>query len=100
LCFGRELERGIVLGESLKALGGWKRENISKYLGFLFGRDIPQEAKDSKALSQIKKFLLKWGGEKLSLAGKVLIVNQAILAFSTSTLAKIFQEFFSKRLSN
>jgi hypothetical protein len=100
LCFGCELGRGIILGESLKALGGWKRENISKYLGFLFGRDIPQETKDLKALSQIKKFLLEWGGEKLSLAGKVLIVNQAILACSTSTLVKIFQEKFSKRLGN
>jgi hypothetical protein len=100
LCFGCELGRGTVLGESLKALGGWKRENISKCLGFLFGRDIPQEAHDSKALSQIQKFLLEWGGEKLSLVGKVLIVNQAILAFSTSTLAKIFQEKFSKRLGD
>jgi hypothetical protein len=100
LCFGCELGRGITWGESQGLRWLEKGEHIKVPRVFVFGRHIPQETKDLKAFSQIKKFLLEWGGEKFSLAGKVLIVNQAILACSTSTLAKIFQEKFSKRLGN
>ena len=39
---------------------------ITRYLGFPFGLHIPQQKKDGKMLSQLRKHLFKWSNQKLS----------------------------------
>ena len=53
---------------------------ITRYLGFPFGLRIPQQEKDNKMLSQIRKHLAIWSTQKLSLAGRIMIVNQVVLS--------------------
>ena len=53
---------------------------VTRYLGYPFGIDIPQKEKDAKMLSQIRKHLLRWSPNKLSLAGRIMVCNQVVLA--------------------
>ena len=53
---------------------------VTRYLGYPFGLQIPQKEKDGKMLSQIRKHLLKWSAHPLSLAGCIMISNQVILS--------------------
>ena len=53
---------------------------VTRYLGFPFGLHIEQKEKDSKMLSQIRKHLSRWAGNKLSLAGRIMVSNQVILS--------------------
>ena len=57
-----------------------KKGEVTKYLGFPFGIDIPQKEKDAKMMSQIKKHLLRWSANKLSLAGRIMVSNQVVLS--------------------
>ena len=57
-----------------------EKGEVTKYLGYPFGIDIPQKEKDAKMLSQIRKHLLSWSANKLSLAGRILISNQVVLS--------------------
>ena len=59
----------------------WLKEGeVTRYLGYPFGWRIPQEEKDSKMLAQIRKHLHRWVGNKLSLAGRIMVANQVILS--------------------
>ena len=53
---------------------------VTRYLGYPFGFRIPQKEKDSKMLNQLRKHLFKWAGQKLSLAGRIMIANQVVLS--------------------
>lgn len=53
---------------------------VTRYLGFPFGLRIPQQEKDHKMLSQLRKHLAIWSTQKLSLAGRNMIANQVILS--------------------
>lgn len=53
---------------------------VTRYLGFPFGLRIPQQEKDHKMLSQLRKHLAIWSTHKLSLAGRIMIANQVILS--------------------
>ena len=53
---------------------------ITRYLGFPFGLRIPQQKKDGKMLSHLRKHLFKWSNQKLSLAGRIMISNQVVLS--------------------
>ena len=53
---------------------------VTRYLGFPFGLRIPQQEKDNKMLSQIRKHLSIWSHHKLSLAGRIMIANQVVLS--------------------
>ena len=47
-----------------------KKGEVTRYLGYPFGIDIAQKEKDAKMLSQIRKHLLRWSSNKLSLSWK------------------------------
>ena len=53
---------------------------VTKYLGYPFGLQITQEEKDNKMLSQVRKHLQRWAGNKLSLAGRIMIANHVIMS--------------------
>ena len=53
---------------------------VTRYLGYPFGIHIPQKEKDGKMLAQIRKHLHRWAGNKLSLAGRIMVSNQVILS--------------------
>ena len=53
---------------------------VTKYLGYPFGLQIPQQEKDNKMLSQVRKHLHRWAGNQLSLAGRIMVSNQVILS--------------------
>lgn len=53
---------------------------VTHYLGYPFGLDILQKNKDSKMLSQIRKHLLRWSENKLSLAGRIMVSNQVVFS--------------------
>ena len=57
-----------------------KKGEITRYLGYPFGIDIPQKEKEAKMFSQIRKHLLRWSASKLSLAGRIMVNNQVVLA--------------------
>jgi hypothetical protein len=57
-----------------------EKGEVTKYLGYPFGIDIPQKEKDAKMLSQIRKHLISWSSNKLSLAGRILVSNQVVLS--------------------
>ena len=63
--------------EGLKWL---KDGEVARYLGYPFGLHIPQQEKDGKMLGQIRKHLHRWAGNKLSLAGRIMVANQVILS--------------------
>ena len=53
---------------------------VTRYLGYPFGIDIAQKEKDGKMLGQIRNHLIRWAGNKLSLAGRIMVANQVILS--------------------
>lgn len=53
---------------------------VTKYLGYPFGLNLPQREKDGKMLGQIRKHLAKWTNHSLSLAGRIMIANQVVLS--------------------
>ena len=53
---------------------------VTRYLGYPFGLHIPQREKDNKMLGQIRKHLQRWSSKPLSLAGRIMVVNQVILS--------------------
>lgn len=53
---------------------------VTRYLGYPFGLNIPQREKDGKMLGQIRKHLSKWANKPLSLAGRIMIANQVVLS--------------------
>lgn len=57
-----------------------ERGEITKYLGYPFGIDIPQKERDAKMLSQIRKHLVRWSTNKLSLTGRIMVSNQVVLS--------------------
>lgn len=57
-----------------------EKGEVTRYLGYPFGIDIPQREKDAKMLSQIRKHILSWSTNKLSLAGRIMVSNQVVLS--------------------
>ena len=57
-----------------------EKGEVTRYLGYPFGIDISQKDKDAKMLHQIRKHLISWSSNKLSLAGRIMVSNQVILA--------------------
>ena len=57
-----------------------KSGEVTKYLGYPFGLHLPQKEKDGKMLGQIRKHLAKWVSHPLSLAGRIMVANQVVLA--------------------
>ena len=57
-----------------------EKGEVTRYLGYPFGIDIPQKEKDAKMMSQIRKHLLRWSTNKLSLAGRIMVSNQVVLS--------------------
>ena len=53
---------------------------MTRYLGYPFGLHIPQKEKDGKMLGQIRKHLLRWSNDKLSLASRIMVSNQVVLS--------------------
>lgn len=53
---------------------------VTRYLGYPFGLHIAQKEKDTKMLSQIRKHLARWAGNKLSLACRIMVSNPVILS--------------------
>ena len=53
---------------------------VTRYLGYPFGIQITQQEKDNKVLGQIRKHLHRWTGNKLSLAGRIMIANHVIFS--------------------
>ena len=53
---------------------------VTRYLGYPFGINLPQREKYGKMLGQIRKHLAKWANHPLSLAGRIMIANQVILS--------------------
>ncbi len=51
-----------------------------KYLGIQVGFHLPPEANFDKLLSALKRKLINWSTCRLSLAGRILVVNQVLLA--------------------
>ena len=72
-------ERGWQWGEAA-GLKWLLPGEVTWYLGYPFGFRVPQQEKDSKMLSQIRKHLFKWSSQKLSLAWRIMIANQVILS--------------------
>ena len=54
-----------------------------KIIGYI---DIAEKVNDGKMLSQIRKHMLRWSRNKLSLAGRIMVSNQVVLS-SISYLA-------------
>ena len=57
-----------------------EKGEVTRYLGYPFGIDIPQKEKDAKMLNQIRKHLIRWSANKLSLAGRIMVSNQVVLS--------------------
>ena len=53
---------------------------VTRYLGYPFGIDISQKDKDAKMMQQIRKHLIRWSANKLSLAGRIMVSNQVVLS--------------------
>jgi hypothetical protein len=53
---------------------------VTRYLGYPFGIDISQKDKDAKTMQQIRKHLIRWSANKLSLAGRIMVSNQVVLS--------------------
>ena len=53
---------------------------VTRYLRYPFGLNIPQREKDNRMLTQIRKHLARWADKKLSLAGRIMVSNQVILS--------------------
>lgn len=51
-----------------------------RYLGFPFGANLAPKDLDGKVLLQVRTKLNAWGGKRLSLAARVLVANQVVLA--------------------
>jgi hypothetical protein len=59
----------------------WLRKGeVTNYLSFHFGWAISKEEKYNRLLNQIKRYIIDLGGRKLSLASRILIANQVVLA--------------------
>jgi hypothetical protein len=72
-------ERTWSWGES-KGLKWLMKGTATNYLSFHFGWAISKEEKDNQLLNQIKRYIIDLGCRKLSLAGRILIANQVVLA--------------------
>jgi hypothetical protein len=68
------------------------------YLGFPIGFQMPTEETGNKVILQITSQLVKWGAKKLSLAGRILAINQVILAsiWFVFLCATVTQKVFSR----
>ena len=53
---------------------------VTRYLGYPFGIQLTQNEKDNKMLGQVRKHLQRWAGNRLSVAGRIMITNQVILS--------------------
>ncbi len=51
-----------------------------RYLGILVGSHLPPDANFSKMVTSLKGKLINWSTCRLSLAGRILVVNQVLLA--------------------
>lgn len=73
------LPRNWTWGEDMGLV--WLDDGVAtKYLGFPFGKNLLQKDKDAKILHQVRSKLNFWTGKRLSLAARVLVSNQVILA--------------------
>jgi hypothetical protein len=52
----------------------------TRYLGFPVGYQMKQKDKNDKILQQIRSKLSIWTNKKLSMAARVLVTNQVVLA--------------------
>jgi len=52
----------------------------TKYLGVLVGSHLPPEANFDKMMLALKSKLIAWSHNLLSLAGRILVANQVLLA--------------------
>ena len=57
-----------------------EKGEVTRYLGYPFGIDISQKDKDAKMMQQIRKHLIRWSANKLSLAGRIMVANQVVLS--------------------
>ena len=71
----RNFEWGTNLGLQWLPAG-----SSTRHLGFPIGWNMPQEDKDSKILQQIRGKLAIWTPKPLSMAARILVSNQVILA--------------------
>ncbi len=56
-----------------------KREG-TKYMGIQVGHHLPTEANFDKMMIALKSKLVSWSHNNLSLAGRILVANQVLLA--------------------
>jgi hypothetical protein len=52
-----------------------------KYLGLQIGYHLPIKANFDQIMLALKSKLINWGNKKVSLASKVSVANQTIIAF-------------------
>ena len=52
----------------------------TKYLGFRIGFNIPPETMIALVIYSIQQRLIHWSSKKLSLAGRIIVANQVLLA--------------------
>ena len=72
-------ERNWTWGEE-EGLKWLQPGEVTRYLGYPFGIHISKHEKDNKMLGQIRKHLHRWAGNRLSVAGRIMIANQVILS--------------------
>ena len=53
---------------------------VTKYLGFPMGIQLHQSQKDCRVVEKVRGKLLSWASKHLSLAGRILVNNQVLLA--------------------
>jgi hypothetical protein len=51
-----------------------------RYLGILVGSHLPPDANFNKMVTSLKGKLINWSTYRLSLAGRILVANQVLLA--------------------
>lgn len=77
-----------------------RRGQTTTYLGFPFGFRIPPEEISNKVQLMVKNGLTTWSAKRLSLAGRILISNQVILAMTwyLCSCAYVANSAFTKHL--
>ena len=66
----------------------WINQGAStKYLGFQIGFNIPPETMIAPVIHSIRQKLIHWSSKKLSLAGRIIVANQVLLATAWYSLS-------------
>ena len=64
-----------------------KQGESTKYLGFQIGFNIPTETIIAPIILSIRQKLIHWSSKKLSLAGRIIVANQVLLATTWYSLS-------------